>query len=459
MRKKHIWLKTIVLLIPFILGTVGRRLAGERLGEAMYYSLGMYFMSYMDVAPNILVEIGRWMAPVMTASSIIMVAKSMYGEFQNKIKAIFHKGIAIYCQKEQREILSEAIPNAIFVKRGIRKDVKDHIICMGKDMVNLAIAERIEKGNVYIELEEINSFLMKPSAYHFFNKNEIIARKFWKEYSLVKENVSSYKIGIVGDNVLADMILKYGLMNNVYDLQQQIEYHVYKLQNQNYAQMEMANADRIIYHEKADESLYQMDRIIICEEHAIPLIENILYHTAETCIFYYSESGEELEKIYAADRVIAFGYDFYSKENIMPNAMYQNAQALNYHYECMYNGRDPKDPNRKKIMEQLYNELPGFLKGSNLAACDYHDIRCQMLEQDGNSEVVKDDKYVQLEHIRWCRFYYVNHWKYGNPKDKAERDRLRIHKCLVPYDMLSREDKDKDLEMIRILMEVCKDSV
>lgn len=459
MRKKHIWLKTIVILIPFILGTIGLYLAGERLGEAMYYSLGMYFMAYMDIAPNLLVEIARWSAPLMTAGSIIMVVKSMYGDVQNKIKAMFCQGIAVYCQEEKREILAEVIPNAIFVKEGIRKDVKEHIICTGDDRLNLVLAKKIEKGNIYIELEEIDSFLMRPGTYHFFNKNEMLARKFWKEHSLVMENVSSYKIGIVGDNALADMMLKYGLMNNIYDLEQRIEYHVYKQKNQKYAGMEMANADRIFYHGQIEDSLNQMDRVIICEEYAIPLIEQILYHTAETLIFYYSRSGAELEKIYATNRVNAFGYDFYSKENIMTNDMYRNAQALNYHYECMYNGRDPKDPNREMIMEELYNELSGFLKGSNLASCDYHDIRRQILEKEGNPEVVQDDKYVQLEHIRWCRFYYVNHWKHGNPKDKAERDKYRIHKCLVPYDMLSREDKDKDLEMIRILLEVCKASV
>ena len=27
---------------------------------------------------------------------------------------------------------------------------------------------------------------------------------------------------------------------------------------------------------------------------------------------------------------------------------------------------------------------------------------------------------AELEHIRWCRFHYLNHWKYGKTKNKKK---------------------------------------
>ena len=59
-----------------------------------------------------------------------------------------------------------------------------------------------------------------------------------------------------------------------------------------------------------------------------------------------------------------------------------------------------------------------------------------------------------MEHIRWARYHYVNHWKYGEPKDKQESKMKRIHKCLVPFDELSEDNKSKDLEMIQVLLSI-----
>ncbi len=42
--------------------------------------------------------------------------------------------------------------------------------------------------------------------------------------------------------------------------------------------------------------------------------------------------------------------------------------------------------------------------------------------------------------MRWCRYYFYNHWTYGGKKDK----RLRLHPDLVPYDELPKKEQDKD---------------
>ena len=61
----------------------------------------------------------------------------------------------------------------------------------------------------------------------------------------------------------------------------------------------------------------------------------------------------------------------------------------------------------------------------------------------------------ELEHIRWCRYHYLNNWSYGVPEGGKNKDKIRrIHTDLLPYGELSEEDKEKDRENIRILLSV-----
>ena len=52
------------------------------------------------------------------------------------------------------------------------------------------------------------------------------------------------------------------------------------------------------------------------------------------------------------------------------------------------------------------------------------------------------DALQEIEHIRWCRFNYLNGWTYApGTKDK----RARTHPDLVPYDELTA-DRSKDAD-------------
>ena len=61
----------------------------------------------------------------------------------------------------------------------------------------------------------------------------------------------------------------------------------------------------------------------------------------------------------------------------------------------------------------------------------------------------------ELEHIRWCRYHYLNNWQYGIPENGKSKDPVRrLHRDLVPYGQLTEEEKEKDRENIRILLSV-----
>ncbi len=53
------------------------------------------------------------------------------------------------------------------------------------------------------------------------------------------------------------------------------------------------------------------------------------------------------------------------------------------------------------------------------------------------------------EHVRWVKEKLAMGWKYGTDYSCVEeRNRKKIHKCIVPYELLSDEEKSKDALMI-----------
>ena len=107
-------------------------------------------------------------------------------------------------------------------------------------------------------------------------------------------------------------------------------------------------------------------------------------------------------------------------------------------------------------MNIQWRKLNGFTKGSNIASVDYHNIRRQILKKAKEQGIsYTNDELGMMEHIRWCRFHYINHWKYGIPDNgKAKDATKRIHICLVPYDELSEIDKKKDYDAVELLLEL-----
>ena len=88
----------------------------------------------------------------------------------------------------------------------------------------------------------------------------------------------------------------------------------------------------------------------------------------------------------------------------------------------------------------------------------------KMLEYDGYSihQLKSDEKladlYSNLEHIRWCRYHYLNNWEYGVPPDGKNKDiDKRIHKDLIDYEELTAEEKKKDLDNVLLMFSIDSD--
>ena len=63
----------------------------------------------------------------------------------------------------------------------------------------------------------------------------------------------------------------------------------------------------------------------------------------------------------------------------------------------------------------------------------------------------EQDLFLELEHCRWMRFFFLRGWEYAPVGDNA----AKRHDCLKPFDQLTREVKEYDwdsYEAIRSLV-------
>ena len=120
----------------------------------------------------------------------------------------------------------------------------------------------------------------------------------------------------------------------------------------------------------------------------------------------------------------------------------------------------------------IFGELPLEFKISNIQLAKSYSkklalINCFYSDKDLDYPVVDDiekdeNGYIDLnnletlsrdEHVRWVREKIQLGWKYGvNGVDFTsieERNYKKLHNCLVPYELLSEDDKNKDREAIK----------
>lgn len=110
-------------------------------------------------------------------------------------------------------------------------------------------------------------------------------------------------------------------------------------------------------------------------------------------------------------------------------------------------------------MNKQYAELTLEYKLSNIAQAKHYirhieNIGCffsdKTLDIPSVRDFTEDEKeyLARSEHIRWANEKVSMGWKYGTYSSRAERERKRIHKDLVPYDYLNFGEQKKDWYVI-----------
>ena len=283
---------------------------------------------------------------------------------------------------------------------------------------------------------------------HYFNINEILAREFWKTHNLYEDINNEfagkkYKIGIIGFDSLGKSIFKQAYLNNIYSLNQCIEYHIWGADAYQITFLEslnLVNSDHIIVHREewleAVNTITDMNRVIISQENDINAIQVLIGANPLLYIFAFSKSGENFSKMFESNHICSFGNvsSILNEKTIKSEQTYLMAKLFNYDYYIRANKTEMSSDYEKEMNEQ-WQKLSGFKRNSSIARADFY-----WIEKRKKNEGTSEEDIWEMEHIRWCRFHYINHWVYGPQKDEERK----THPLLVDFSDLPYSEKEKD---------------
>lgn len=436
----------IISIIPLIIGTVGYLVSGEMITNALYDGIALYSMGQNSDAYNGYIEFARWTAPLVTATAFLCILKSIWDKVCWRI-SLFCKSdsVAVYSDEDVR-IKFEKGTKAIYPRTDYKGYAKSHIIMFSTDQKSLKFyeehREQLKKKDVYIGLKNLELGLIhEVSDVTLFDINGSISRVLWKTIALWKTNKEKLDVVIYGSNSLAQEILSTGLQLNLFSPNQHVQYHLISdnhLFQVKHQDIKLMNSDEIYYYETNDERIWNAissaDVVIVAEQIPIDLLQTITVRARENSVYYYSPEAGDAAGYIEFGKLIPFGRDsdIFTDKNIRRQELIKQAVILNEQYADKNNA------------ENIWNNLPGFIKASNISSADYGEVVASL------SEKVSDEELAELEHIRWCRFHYLNYWRYGIPENGKNKDNeRRIHKDLVAYAQLDEEEKAKDVETIK----------
>ena len=481
--------------------------------HALFDAFGLFFYNRSNGGHiNWAITISEFMAPICLFSGFFIfvggfskiVIEWFIGSFRNNI-------IAVYGDNENaRTIVTNGYQvnhRTIFRDNRVMPAANKHIIFFRDEIESIHFYEnnKNEWGNneVFIVLDKLDPFTFKSidkmRKVNFVNINEIVAVNYWLTYDLVKyasfDNME-IDIAIVGFGDLWEKILNYGIILNCYRVNQQIRYHVWgdthlhenyyisledKINDDNNSQSGIR--DSIIYegddYEGNIRKLENMDRIIIAEECSLSFIQKVITICTNSEIFFYDSRKTSLEHLYHTpddkidstaneeDSIHSYGYNrVFSPEVILNEAKHRKAKRVNSRYDILYGELPDKEDNWDEWSDKRWNALTPFKQESNRMMAAYQTIREKILISDIKGEREITDDYVinlcKLEHVRWCRFHYLNAWEYDEIRD----DNHRRHNDLRKFSELDEYEQRKDYEIIAALLadqylhkDICQDEV
>lgn len=133
------------------------------------------------------------------------------------------------------------------------------------------------------------------------------------------------------------------------------------------------------------------------------------------------------------------------------------ARAIHLSYQAEYGGPDFGELSLEFKLSNI-EQAKSYADKLELVNCFYSDKELDypvvkgFTRLSGHGEGNKRDDLGFLareEHLRWVREKLASGWKYGTEYEtREERNAKKIHKCIVPFDCLSDQDKSKDELMI-----------
>jgi len=462
--------RILIYFLPILLGTWGLYVVGEETFlNAVFNSILMYFFAYNETPVNIYVELARWIAPVITANGFLLVFYAIRDRIVHFLIFCTGKSIAVYGPEDEKNMFFEKSNKYMISGKDDFINASKYIL-LNSESDNFRFytthKSRLNKAQVYLKCHSLPSDAVSDSNLHLFCPEETFSRLFWKEefiYPLAVTKDFQLNIVFLGFDKIGEELLIFGLQNNIFSPEQKITYHIFG-DGSNFEAIHTelhSISDLIIFYESPwymyQELLETADMVIVLnQENQTELLCELLFTTHRDCIHVFAANTESIHLLSGKERLRIF--DWKSKAQspkfIIGDTLFQLAKHINLRYAHLYTGV----PETKESLEAEWNKLDTFTRYSNISSADYHEMRLKILEYtcvDYSTDLPKEvlEMHSELEHIRWCRYHYLNNWKYGIPENGKNKDkRLRIHKDLVSYEELTDGEKEKDRENIRLLL-------
>lgn len=436
----------------------------------MFDTVTMYALNYGTEPVNQLVEIARWTAPLATATGIILMIQPVLRALHAKLLSLRKESIAVYGDPALFHRLQAKYP----VIQGDQELLSAHTyLLFGEEQENLDFYQEhlaaLCNHEVYLRCASLPSQMIQNPRLHLYNPEETAARLYWKQRNLISLFQSHHftlNIVIIGFGRIGEELLFWGLQNNIFSPDQSIAYHVFGEENGYRLLHPGLNkiSDAIQFYSPAWweqlSLLQQADRIIICQqENQIQTVQKLLSALPGKDLDIWASHVKTFTLCEEQKRLKLFDW---KEEALRPEYIFDattlcRAKAISLRYAQLYS----QNSTSTLDIETEWMKLSSFARYSNISSADYHEIRLRMMQSAGlstdGSNLTNDqlEQLSELEHIRWCRFHFLNNWKYGKPLKGATKDSLlRIHQDLLPYAELSDAEKEKDREAIRVLLSV-----
>lgn len=492
--KERIGVKLILLLLPFVLGIVGFKVARDDFSylDAAYASLQMYFANIpLDWEYNIYIEIGRWMAPFFAVFfGIGLVLELVRGMIWPRFWAKWPSHYVVYGDDvwinalcgEQGHLFSKycILEKDKYVK------CRKYVLLFDSDRKNLDfytgfLLPKMKKRNasVYMHVLDLEPQDIQVENLYTFQINEYISISFFKNRDWIdfikdlvdKKNGNVIKMGIIGFDNLGKRMLQSALVMNIISENQKIEYHVwgdtapYREKHTGLSDRNL-KPDRVVFHETNVDACLQFladfDVIFLCgqQEKNLLILSDLLRVTGFVGrggrIYSYVENEEILkifqvphisvkEKVGEAEKAFLiserlFPISIPDKENLLDQviannlSVYKRAEKKHEEYIAAAREREKK----KAVPEYKYfawKELNSYLRWDNVSSTNYDDVRIRLGEKG-----VPEERLAEFEHIRWLRGHYLDNWEYAKQRD----DSTHRHPDLADFSDLPEEEKAKD---------------
>ena len=465
---KTIW-KPLLLVAPLLIGMLGFWQTGEYFPQALFNCVCMYALNYQEAPANILIEISRWIAPLATASGLVLILSSLRQWVSCLVARCTGESVAVYgVEPEKGEVLKQLGIRSIPMDRDLVK-AKRYIL-LGTEKENLSFyhknEEVLSKRDVFIKCQSLPSQTSSLANLHLFCPEETAARLFWDQYCPYELSVQrghNLHIVILGFDKLGKEVLLQALQNNIFEPNQKIEYHVfgeaesfYAVYRQIHQITDPVTMDPTPWYEKTD-LLSDADMIVVAQQEGqMQLLRDLTMALPGKTVYALSAEPNGTAML---PNVASFDWvaKAYRPEHILSSRLYDYAKKINLRYAHLYGGVEEN----KNNLEQQWLALDTFTRYSNISASDYHSVQLKMIAYQGWDNPLEPphlELLANLEHIRWCRYHYLNNWTYGIPENGKNKDiRQRIHVDLRPYESLTNEEQEKDRANIRLLLQLDKE--